>query len=89
MNLGNFLFWGIDALSGAMFKYRPTQYDQELEKSMESATLTPESSSEKESYSTYSIKELRDEKSGEIVLLNDSDNVIVHDSDKGVSYVFE
>jgi hypothetical protein len=31
LNLGNFLFWGIDAATGALWKYDPKFYEIELE----------------------------------------------------------
>ena len=91
LNLGNFLFWGIDALTGAMFKYRPTQYDQELEsESMGSLRLDlEESTADAQDVSAYGVNELRDESTGEVVLPEQNDNVIVHDEEKGVAYVFE
>ncbi|MCF8336091.1 MAG: hypothetical protein K9H65_05780 [Bacteroidales bacterium] len=32
LNFGNMLGWGIDAVTGAVFKYEPTYYDLELDK---------------------------------------------------------
>lgn len=90
LNLGNLLFWGIDVLTGALFKYRPTQYNQELEsESMDSSMLDPGSSSEAKNFQAFGINELRDESTGEIVLPDHGGNVIVHDEEKGVAYVFE
>jgi len=90
LNLGNFLFWGIDALSGAMFKYRPTQYSEELETgSSASVMLEPKSSPKKEDYEAYNIDDLRNPSTGEIVLPKHDRNLVVHDSDKGIAYVFE
>lgn len=91
LNLGNFLFWGIDVLTGALFKYRPTQYDQSMEsESMGSLRfdLEEESTADAQNADAYEIDELREE-SGEVVLPDQDGNVIVHDEEKGVAYVFE
>jgi len=92
LNLGNFLFWGVDLLTGALFKYRPTQYNQSLEsESMGSLRFDLEKSTADAQQSTnaYGIDELKDESTGEVVLPEQDGNVIVHDEEKGVAYVFE
>lgn len=95
LNLGNFLFWGIDVLTGALFKYRPTQYKQELE-SESMGSLMPKSESStaaqntaEQDYKAFGIEELRHNSSGDMVLPDHEDGVIVHDPDKGVAYVFK
>jgi len=90
LNLGNFLFWGIDALSGAMFKYQPTQYSQELDRASTGNLMKDSDSKGAEThYEAFAIDELRDESTGEVVLPDHSGRVVVHDPDKGVAYVFE
>ncbi|MFB6230178.1 MAG: PEGA domain-containing protein [Salinibacter sp.] len=84
LNLGNPLFWGIDVLTGALFKYKPLRYNMELDPASSSIE-----NSDSEKYSTYRIETLRDESTGEVVLPETNKNVIVHDRDQGVAYVFE
>lgn len=84
LNLGNILFWGIDVLTGALFKYKPLRYNMELDPASSSIE-----NSDSESYSAYGIETLRDESTGEVVLPETNKNVIVHDRDQGVAYVFE
>jgi len=90
LNLGNFLFWGIDALSGAMFKYQPTQYSQELDRASTGSLMKDSDPRGAETdYEAFAIEELRDDSTGEVVLPDHSGRVVVHDSDQGVAYVFE
>jgi hypothetical protein len=85
LNLGNLLFWGIDAVTGAVFKYSPKQYNIEMERGNMSDAAAPDASS---SYDVYTITELKRSANGSYVVPEgDHGQAIIHDVARDVAYV--
>lgn len=75
--------FGIDAFSGALFNYHPTEYTTELERETASATTAPPSKA-----AWYSMRELRRTDQGQLVVPDHHRSVSVLDTDTGTVYVF-
>ena len=78
-----FLGLGIDALSGALFNYSPSQYTVELESEMKSAQARTSDRSK-----WYSMRELQVSDQGHFLIPNHDQPVSVLDTDTGTVYVF-
>jgi hypothetical protein len=78
------LGFGIDAFSGALFNYYPSEYTTELERETASATAAPSREA-----SWYSLRELRRSDQGHLIVPGHHRAVSVLDTDTGTVYVFK
>ena len=78
-----FVGFGIDALSGALFNYYPTEYTVEME--AESASAHKATSSGKQ---IYNLSELQHNEDGNVIVPQHNGVISVFDAESGAVYVF-
>lgn len=78
-----FVGFGVDALSGALFNYHPTEYTVELE--AEGASARGDASS---GVQMYTLSELQRDEAGNVIVPNHDGTISVLDARSGAVYVF-